>query len=226
MEHWPPQSTARWLIPFLPLLLSSCATTRATTDFVEPYDACQALRSPGFDEIMERALQRGLVKRFAPAVSSGPILAPGRLYAQAAPVMWAYQLTERAIEAGMPQRVGTVVAAGCTAAFVAIWHLVRRGPSTAERASTEQATRESTTPQASPSRPAREGPSPIPHVDMPERTDCTANVSRCLATPLGKRGSGRSPKHSICADCLEICQGQGEWPAWSHDGKDCQWWNH
>lgn len=51
---------------------------------------------------------------------------PGRLYAQAPALMWVFQLTEEAIEAGVPQRAGAVIVAGCTEAVVAIWEMVRR----------------------------------------------------------------------------------------------------
>jgi hypothetical protein len=60
----------------------------------------------------------------------------------------------------------------------------------------------------------------------PARHNCRENMIRCLGTPLGNRGTGRSPRHSICADCLEICQGTGMWPEFGHDGKDCRWWEH
>lgn len=60
----------------------------------------------------------------------------------------------------------------------------------------------------------------------PARRNCRENMSRCLGTPLGNRGTGRSPRHSICTDCLEICQGTSLWPEFSHDGKDCRWWEH
>lgn len=61
---------------------------------------------------------------------------------------------------------------------------------------------------------------------MPPRSDCTAHLRKCLETPLGRRGSGRSPNHSICSDCFEVCRGQRRWPDRSNDGKDCQWWNY
>lgn len=60
--------------------------------------------------------------------------------------------------------------------------------------------------------------------ERPPRDDCIGNIARCLGTRLGDRGTGRSPGHSICADCLEVCQGDGTWPVRGRDGKDCRWW--
>lgn len=60
----------------------------------------------------------------------------------------------------------------------------------------------------------------------PARRNCRENMVRCLGTLLGNRGTRRSPRHSVCADCLEICQGTGMWPEFGQDGKDCRWWEH
>lgn len=61
---------------------------------------------------------------------------------------------------------------------------------------------------------------------MPPMRDCVAHLVLCLGTRLGAPGSGRSPNHSLCADCLEICHGSGKWPERSHDDRDCRWWLH
>lgn len=115
------------LLSLLPFLPAGCATSRSVADPGEPRDACDALRLLGFEEIMERALRLGLVTRVESAASRvGPALVPGRRYAQAPAIMWAYRLTEQAIEQGVPQRAGTILVAGCTAAVAAIWHLVRK----------------------------------------------------------------------------------------------------
>lgn len=216
-------------LPLLALLPASCATTRSASDQGEPLDACEALRSPGFEDVMERALRRGLVERVAQASSDGLALVPGRLYAQAAVMMWAYQLTQRAVEQGVPQRVGHVVGAGCTAAFMAIWHLVRRGPSEAERASAEQAAPEAAAPRAGPSGPAQEGPSPIPRVTgsdrRPPRRDCRENYVRCALTGLGSPNPN-TPGKTSCGACFERCVGQRLWPDRLDNGIDCQFWNY
>jgi hypothetical protein len=63
---------------------------------------------------------------------------------------------------------------------------------------------------------------------IPPWDDCTAHLSACLGTRLGKRHSGGKSKHSICRDCFDICHGplSSGWPLRTGDGKDCQWWNH
>jgi hypothetical protein len=60
---------------------------------------------------------------------------------------------------------------------------------------------------------------------IPSRSNCRQHLIQCLGTSLGRPGSGRSPNHSICADCFERCRG-GEWPDVGHDKKDCRWWNY
>lgn len=59
----------------------------------------------------------------------------------------------------------------------------------------------------------------------PPRSNCTANVQACLSSGLGSKPGGQ-PGHSRCSDCLDRCQGQGSWPDYTWDGKDCQWWNY
>ncbi|ACY13107.1 hypothetical protein Hoch_0466 [Haliangium ochraceum DSM 14365] len=56
-------------------------------------------------------------------------------------------------------------------------------------------------------------------------SDCTANVSECLASDLGSRRGGKWGR-SVCVDCLEICEGSvpRRWPHFQQQGKDCRWW--
>lgn len=60
---------------------------------------------------------------------------------------------------------------------------------------------------------------------IPSRKNCRQHLIQCLRTSLGRPGSGRSPNHSICADCFERCR-SGEWPDVGHDKKDCRWWDY
>lgn len=62
---------------------------------------------------------------------------------------------------------------------------------------------------------------------IPPRDQCTAHYAMCLGTRLGYPSSGGLWGHSICRDCLAMCQGDwGQWPPATGDGKDCKWWNY
>lgn len=70
-------------------------------------------------------------------------------------------------------------------------------------------------------------PAPVPcSRTPPPRSDCTANLSGCLETPLGNRNSGGKHGYSICKDCQNLCKGQGRWPDTDGRGRDCRWWNY
>lgn len=59
---------------------------------------------------------------------------------------------------------------------------------------------------------------------LPPRSNCQAHLDKCLASPLQSVWGGKYGR-SVCLDCMDLCRGQGAWPARTGDGKECQWWN-
>ena len=178
------------------------ASTRMSMLPDEPDDACVALQTLGFEQIMERARARGLVRKVSAGSGSLPLM-PGRAYAgitELAEAGWV--LTDKAREAGIPPGY-SVLAAGCTMTLLALWYVIHdRGsrPSLpvpkARAPETRMWTRPRETPAPEPQpRPDRTA-DPIPGPDTPRESR-----PECMPVPVKPhRGGSNNQRHHDCAD--------------------------